>query len=159
MLANGEQTAAAGMKINQNIMTFSELLNYMYRDASQGDKYGVPTYGMFNLASNWSSPVYDRAYDYTVDPDLLAEGYNTNFIINPELDKLTMDMVYGVEAGDSDTYLSIWKQFIKLWNELLPEVPLYSNIYVTVYPDWLENYNQTSYWSFQNAIVYANIAE
>ena len=65
----------------------------------------------------------------------------------------------GVEAGDSETYLNIWKQFIQLWNELLPEVPLYSNIYVTVYPDWLENYNQTSYWSFQNAIVYANIAQ
>lgn len=159
MLANGEQTAAAGMKINQNVMTFSELLNYMYRDATQGDKYGVPTYGMYNLASNWSTPVYDRSYDFTVDPKLLAEGYNTNFIINPELDKLTMDMVYGVEAGDSDTYLEIWKQFIQLWNELLPEVPLYSNIYVSVYPDWLENYNQTSYWSFQNAIVYANIAE
>ena len=159
MLANGEQTAAAGMKINQNVMTFSELLNYMYRDATQGDKYGVPTYCMYNLASNWSTPVYDRSYDYTVDPALLAEGYNTNFIINPELDKLTMDMVYGVEAGDSDTYLEIWKQFIQLWNELLPEVPLYSNIYVSVYPDWLENYEQTSYWSFQNAIVYANIAK
>ena len=159
MLANGEQTAAAGMKINQNIMTFSELLNYMYRDASQGDKYGVPTYGMFNLASNWSTPVYDRSYDYTIDPEMLAEGYNTNFIINADLDQLTMDMVYGVESGDSETYLNIWKQFIQLWNELLPEVPLYSNIYVTVYPDWLENYEQTSYWSFDNAIVYATIAE
>ena len=159
MLANGEQTAAAGMKINQNVMTFSELLNYMYRDASQGDKYGVPTYGMFNLASNWSSPVYDRYDDYTTDPKKLADGYNTNFLVVPELDQLTYDMVYGVEAGDSEGYLNYWKQFIKLWNELLPEVPLYSNIYVTVYPDWLENYEQTSYWSFENAIVYANIAE
>ena len=88
-----------------------------------------------------------------------AEGYNTNFIINADLDQLTMDMVYGVESGDSETYLNIWKQFIQLWNELLPEVPLYSNIYVTVYPDWLENYEQTSYWSFDNAIVYATIAE
>ncbi|MBR3742698.1 MAG: hypothetical protein IKN04_19955, partial [Clostridia bacterium] len=159
MLANGEQTAAAGMKINQNVMTFSELLNYMYRDASQGDKYGVPTYGMFNLASNWSTPVYDRYDDYTTDPKKLADGYNTNFLVVPELDQLTYDMVYGVEAGDSEGYLNYWQQFIKLWNELLPEVPLYSNIYVTVYPDWLENYEQTSYWSFQNAIVYANIAE
>ena len=32
-------------------MTFTELLNYYYRDASQGDKYAVPTYGMFNPVS------------------------------------------------------------------------------------------------------------
>ena len=159
MLANGTQTAEAGMKINQNIMTFTELLNYMYRDASQGDQYGVPTYGMYNLASNWSTPVYDRSYDFTVDPALVAQGYNTNFILNEELDKLTMDMVYGVEAGDDDKYLEIWQNFIKLWNELLPEVPLYSNIYVSVFPEWLENYEQTSYWSFENAILYATIAE
>ena len=70
-----------------------------------------------------------------------------------------MDMVYGVEAGDDEGYLEIWKQFIQRWNDLLPEVPLYSNIYVSVSPDWLEDYEQTSYWSFENAIVYASIVD
>ena len=158
MLANGEQTAAAGIKINQNVMTFSELLNYMYRDATQGDKYGVPTYCMYNLATNFTS-LYDQSYSFTLDPQMVAEGYNTDFIFDEELDKLSMDMVYGVEAGDDEAYLEIWKQFIKRWNELLPEVPLYSNIYVSVYPDWLENYEQSSYWDFEQAILYANIAE
>ena len=45
------------------------------------------------------------------------------------------------------------------WNELLPEVPLYSNIYISVYPDWLQGYEQDSYWDFNQAILYANIAE
>ncbi|MBQ8161373.1 MAG: ABC transporter substrate-binding protein [Clostridia bacterium] len=158
MLANGEQTAAAGVKINQNVMTFSELLNYMYRDASQGDKYGVPTYGMFNLATNFT-PEYDQSYSFTLDPDMVAQGYNTDFIFDEQLDKLSMDMVYGVEAGDSETYLDLWQQFIARWNELLPELPLYSNVYVSVYPDWLENYTQDSYWDFEQAILYATIAE
>ena len=158
MLANGEQTAAAGIKINQNIMSFAELLNYMYRDATQGDKYGVPTYCMYNLASNFTS-IYDMSYSYTLDPDMVAEGYNTDYIFDEELDKLSMDMVYGVEAGDDAAYLDIWQKFIKRWNELLPEVPLYSNIYISVYPDWLENYNQDSYWDFEQAILYATIAE
>jgi len=70
-----------------------------------------------------------------------------------------MNMVYGVEAGDDETYLEIWEAFIQRWNELLPEVPLYSNIYVTVFPDWLEGYEQTSYWSFENAILYASIVD
>ena len=158
MLANGEQTAAAGVKINQNVMSFSELLNYMYRDASQGDKYGVPTYCMYNLASNFTSQ-YDQSYNFTLDPDMVAEGYNTDFIFDEELDKLSMDMVYGVEASDDEAYLELWKAFIQRWNELLPEVPLYSNIYISVYPDWLEGYEQDSYWDFNQAILYANIAE
>ena len=158
MLANGDQTAAAGIKINQNVMTFSELLNYMYRDASQGDKYGVPTYCMYNLASNFTS-LYDQSYSFTLDPKMVEEGYNTDFIFDEELDKLSMDMVYGVEAGDDEAYLEIWKQFIKRWNELLPEVPLYSNIYVSVFPDWLQGYEQSSYWNFEQAILYATIAE
>ncbi len=158
MLANGEQTAAAGVKINQNVMTFSELLNYMYRDATQGDKYGVPTYCMYNLASNFTS-LYDQSYSFTLDPKMVADGYNTDFIFDEQLDKLSMDMVYGVEAGDDAGYLELWKQFIKRWNELLPEVPLYSNIYISVYPDWLENYEQSSYWNFEQAILYATVAE
>lgn len=158
MLANGEQTAAAGVKINQNVMSFAELLNYMYRDATQGDKYGVPTYCMYNLASNFTS-LYDQAYSFTLDPALVADGYNSDFIFDEELDKLSMDMVYGVEAGDDDTYLEIWQNFIQRWNYLLPEVPLYSNIYVSVFPDWLEGYDQSSYWDFNQAILYADIVD
>jgi peptide/nickel transport system substrate-binding protein len=158
MLANGDQTAAAGVKINQNVMTFSELLNYMYRDASQGDKYGIPTYCMYNLASNFQ-PEYDQSYSFTLDPAMVEQGYNTDFIFDEELDKLSMDMVYGIESGDDEGYLEVWKQFIQRWNYLLPEVPLYSNIYITVYPDWLENYTQDSYWDFNQAILYATIAE
>ena len=69
-----------------------------------------------------------------------------------------MDMVYGVDSSDPDTYLDLWQQYIIRWNELLPEIPLYSNVYVSMFPDWLENYEQDSYWDFYQAIVYANVA-
>ena len=36
MLAENPDVAKAGMKINQNVMTFSELLNYYYRDETAG---------------------------------------------------------------------------------------------------------------------------
>jgi peptide/nickel transport system substrate-binding protein len=156
MLANGEQTAAAGMQINQNVMTFDELLNYMYRDASQGEQYGVKTYGMYNLATNFT-PAYDQAYSWTSDPDMVAQGYNVNYLFDDELDQLSMDMVYSVESGDNETYLDIWQQYILRWNQLLPEIPLYSNIYITLYPTYLEGYEQDSFWDFQQAILYASI--
>ena len=158
MLANGDQTAAAGMKINQNTMSFTEILNYYYRDTSQGEKYGIQTYCMFNMASNFS-PIYDLAYNFTLDPELIALGGNLLHIYDEELDKLSMDMVYGVEPGDNEAFLDIWKEFILHWNGLLPELPLYSNIYISMFPDWLEDYEQNSYWSFEQAILYANIVE
>lgn len=156
MLTNGQQTADAGMVIEQTTMTFDELLLYMYRDATQGDKYGVPTYGMYNLATDFYAN-YDQSYYFTSDPDMVALGYNQNYLFDDELDQLSMDMVYGVESGDDETYLKIWQDFIIRWNELLPNLPLYSNVYYTIYPEWLEGFEQNSLWGFQDAIVYASI--
>ena len=69
-----------------------------------------------------------------------------------------MDMVYGVDPSDTDTYLDLWQKFIIRWNQLLPEVPLYSNVYYTVYPEWLQGYEQSSMWEFNQAILYASVA-
>ena len=154
MLQENPDLAAAGIKINRSVMTFTELLNYMYRDATQGEQYGVPTYGMMNLATNFSAG-YDQSYSFTLDPELRAQGYNITMIQDEELDKLSMDMVYGVESGDYPTYLDVWQKFIMRWNKLLPELPLYSNVYVTVYPNTIEGYEQSSFKTFQKAILYA----
>lgn len=157
MLANGEQTAEAGMQINMHTMSFDDLLNYMYRDASQGDQYGVPTYGMYNLATNWTAQ-YDVSYSFTLDPELVAMGYNTTFSKDEELDKLSMDMVYGVESGDDEAYLKKWVAFVERWNEYLPEIPLYSNVYYDVMSDKIQNLECNALWGFSQAVVYANVA-
>jgi len=156
MLANGEQTAQAGMKINQNVMSFDDLLNYMYRDATVDEKYGVKTYGMYNLASNFTA-AYDQSYSFTMDPELVALGYNSNFTNDEKLDKLSMDMVYGVEAGDKETYLKTWVDFIDEWNDYLPEIPLYSNVYYDIMASKIKNLECNSLWDFQQAVVYAYI--
>ena len=70
-----------------------------------------------------------------------------------------MKMVYGVDSSDTDTYLILWRLFIQRWNDLLPEVPLYSNVYITMFPDWLEGYEQDAFWDFQQAILYCTVAE
>ena len=158
MLANGEQTKAAGMEINQQVMTFTELLNYYYRDDSQDQKYGIPTYCLFNLANNFT-PAFDQSYEWTSDPELIANGRNVCRLFDDELDKLSMDMVYGVDSEDTEKYMEIWKNYEKRWNEMLPQVPLYSNVYITMYPDWLENYTQDTFWNFEQAILYATVAE
>ncbi len=158
MLANGKQTADAGMVIEQNVMAFSELLNWIYRDTSVGDQYGVFTYGMFNLATGFAD-VYDYAYNYASDPDskYVKMGYNQNYIFDKELDDLSMDMVYKAAPGDDAAFLDYFQKFIIRWNEILPEIPLYCNDYHTFFPSWLKDYNESSLWDFQKAILYASI--
>ena len=158
MLANGAATKEAGVEVKQNIMTFPELLNYMYRQDAYGlgGDYSVPTYNMFNLATGWNSGAYDFSYEFTTDPAYIEEGYNTTHCYDQELDKLSMDMVFGVEPGDYDTYLDMWQKFVVRYNEVLPRVPLYANIYVSVYPNTLSNYVEGPFWGFSRAIVYAD---
>lgn len=158
MLANSDATKAAGVSIVKTEMTFPELLNYMYRQDSYGlgGDYSMPTYNMFNLATGYNGGVYDESYNWTTDPEYIEQGYNVQHLYDEQLDKLSMDMVYGVEPGDEATYLDLWEKYIVRWNELLPMVPLYSNIYVTVYPNTIDNYAEDSFWGFERAILYAN---
>lgn len=158
MLANSDATKAAGVSIVKTEMTFPSLLSYMYRQETNGavGDFTVPTYNMFNLATGYNGGVYDESYNWTTDPEYIEQGMNVQHLYDKELDKLSMDMVYSVEPGDEATYLSLWEKYIIRWNELLPMVPLYSNIYVTVYPNTLDNYAEDSFWGFERAILYAN---
>lgn len=158
MLANSDATKAAGVSIVKTEMTFPSLLSYMYRQETNGavGDFTVPTYNMFNLATGYDGGVYDESYNWTTDPEYIEQGMNVQHLYDKELDKLSMDMVYGVEPGDEATYLSLWEKYIIRWNELLPMVPLYSNIYVTVYPNTIDNYAEDSFWGFERAILYAN---
>ncbi len=159
MLANGDQTKEAGVKINQNVMSFDDLLNYMYRDSSVGDQYGVKTYGMYNLATNFTA-AYSQAYNWVTaetNPEYYEQGYNSNFTDNVKLDQLSMDMVYGVEAGDSEAYRAIWVDFIKEWNDYLPEVPLYSNVYYDAMASKIEGIECNSLFDFDQAVVYGTV--
>lgn len=158
MLANSDATKAAGVSIVKTEMTFPSLLSYMYRQETNGavGDFTVPTYNMFNLATGYNGGVYDESYNWTTDPEYIEQGYNVQHLYDEQLDKLSMDMVYGVEPSDEATYLDLWEKYIIRWNELLPMVPLYSNIYVTVYPNTIDNYAEDSFWGFERAILYAN---
>ena len=156
MLKENPNTAAAGVQVNETVMTFPELLNYMYRQDAYGlgGDYSVPTYNMMNLAAGWNAAVYDFSYEWTSDPDLIANGYNYIRLYDDQLDTLSMDMVYGVDSSDYATYLDMWQQYVIRWNQMLPELPLYANIYISVYPNTIKGYEESSFWGFSSAILY-----
>lgn len=156
-LQENPDVAAAGMEIKQTVMTFDELVLYMYRDGSQGDKYAVPTYHMFNLATNFS-PTYNLSTTYTTDPDLLRQGANVNFIIDEELENLAISMVKR-DPEDREGFKEAFVDFIDRWNQLLPDLPLYSNIYHDFYNDKIKNYQRTDLARITETILYAYVTE
>ena len=156
-LQENPDTAAAGIKIEQDVMTFGELLNWYYRDDSQDAKYGVPTYHMFNLATNYN-PVYDLSKTYSQDPADVAAGWNTNFIFDDQLEAAAKKMVLN-DPEDREQFKSDFVDFVVRWNELMPALPLYSNLYHDFYNDKLQNFNNNSLIRTSKAILYATIAE
>ncbi|MBU5469031.1 ABC transporter substrate-binding protein [Falcatimonas sp. MSJ-15] len=155
-LQNNPDVAKAGMKINQTVVTFSELLNYYYR-SSDDAKYTEPTYNMFNMATGFTS-VFDPSTNFTTDEDMIAQGYNNNYIRDEELDKLAKAIAL-TDPSDKEGYLANFLAFQKKWNELLPNLPLYSNEYHDFFNEKLQNYNANSMWDLSYAILYANVTE
>ena len=147
------------MSIVQDVVDWDSLLNAIYRTDADGNAV-APFYSMTNLATNLTSTIYDFSFQWTDDPEMVSIGYNTCYLYDMDeggLDQLSMDMVYAVEAGDDAAYLDLWQKYILRWNELLPELPLYSNILVTAIPTWVENYEENAYWDFAHAVLYASI--
>lgn len=154
-LQKAPEVAEAGMEIVQEVMTFEELLNYYYRDASQGEKYAAGAFNMFNLASNFPLGFVPKDV-YTTDPDELAAGYNVNFLIDEELEELA-EGYWKVDPTEKEKFLEGWQDYIVKWNELLPDLPLYSNEIHDFYNAKIKNYEFSATATMVDAFLYATV--
>lgn len=146
MLMNNPDLEAAGMKINQTVMTFSELLNEHYYNPSED------YYSLYNLATNFSTPVYDMKNSF--EP---GHPYNLTHTNNEELYGYACSMLQ-VPSDDSEAFLAEWVKFVDCWNDELPVLPLYSNQYFDLFSNKIENYTDlTGYWNVGYALLYANV--
>ncbi len=159
MLVESEAVKKSGMEIVKTTGNFDGVLSAIYHEDPDGNK--IPAeFGMLNLATSFTSSVYDKAFNWSDDPAYVSMGLNENYLFDMGeggLDDLSMRMVYDVKPGDYEGYLDLWQKYIVRWNEMLPEIPLYSNICVSAVPTWVEGYEENSFWSFENAILYASI--
>lgn len=179
-LANSSDLAAAGMVVRATTGDFDKLLGEIYREASYGYG-GTPTYGMFNLATGFNSLLnLDRAYCWSWDPTYFA--YSDNKLYDPYdldfpydlqgeklsyeeaveasggklgMDYLSMAMVYN--ATTEDEFNEWYGGYLTRWNELMPDIPLYSNFYYDVYNAKIENFKTSPFRGPAQAIVYANV--
>ena len=46
-----------------------------------------------------------------------------------------------------------WQNFIAIWNEKLPDIPLYSDEYYDFYSNRLHDWYSTSVWEWSRAVL------
>ncbi len=136
----------AGLEFNLAKSEWSAVLENFYYS------YELPSeeriYNTFNLATNFSS-VFDR---YAVwHSDYMGTVSNKGQLSDPELDELILAM-RECDPTDKDAYLDAWFDYQVRWNELMPQVPLYSNEYFDVSHIYVDNMDTTPYASYHNII-------
>mgnify|MGYP004910336501 CR=1 FL=1 len=155
-LLESASTKAAGMKFNKTVMSDAELCSYLNRRGANGEeKYTQPSYNVLSLASGLGAAKFDKSGTWTFDEANIANNKNRYF--NHTLDDLSNNMIYGVEAGDDETFEKLWFEYQKEYNAHLPETPLYNWTYCAVFNSKLQGFEETNIWSFQYAILYATI--
>lgn len=154
-LQHNPDVTAAGMVIEQTQGDFTVLLNWMYRDTSEGEEYGVPTYHMMNLASNFPLG-YAVTNEHTTDPQLVEEGYNVTRILDDDLYEFSRTYSL-VDPTDTEGFRTKWVDYIVRWNELLPELPLYSNEYHSFFNSKLTNFVVDDNLGLGIALLYATL--
>lgn len=71
---------------------------------------------------------------------------------------ISMAMVYSVEIGDTAEYNKWFKEYMIRWNELLPDIPLYANIYYDVYnSNKLSSFNTSPFWGAAEELMYQDL--
>ncbi len=145
-----EAMAEAGMELKATTMDFPTLQNAI---THTGDKI----YNMYNLAVGFSL-ASSPWYYYSTDPVWMQGGYNSNWISDKDLEAAAAALK-PIAYDDNDSWLPAWQNFMKVWNEKLPDIPLYSDEYYDFYSTKLKGWESTSVWEWSRAVLDAWVEE
>ncbi len=135
----------AGMDFNVDTGEWSSVLeNYYYSFELGEDRI----YNAFGLATNFSA-VFDRHSQW--HSDFVGTTQNSGQLSDPELDAAIMAM-RELEPTQTEEYLDAWMQYQIRWNELMPQVPLYSNENFDISHVSVNGLETTAYAKYYNII-------
>ncbi len=136
----------AGLEFNLQKSEYNAVLDEFYFAYETPDE--ERTYHTFNLATNFTA-VFDRYYSW--HSDFMETQQNKGQLSDSELDELIIAM-RETEPDDRDAYLDAWLDYQVRWNELMPQVPLYSNEYYDIYNTALTGVNTGPYAGYEDVI-------
>lgn len=144
-----ETMAEAGMELQATTTDFATLQNGILHA-------GDTMYNMYNLATGFATA--NSPWYYFSSDEAWMGNYNTNWIADEELNDAVMPLK-SIPYEDSEAWLEGWQNFIKVWNEKLPNVPLYSDEYYDFYSTRVQGWENTATWGWQNAVLDAWVSE
>lgn len=147
--AFAQNLASVGVKLTVEAKPFDELLRIYYRQQERDCD-------MIYLATNFANVFEPSA---TFSPEDAYQGTdNRSGIADEELYQRAVAMRQ-TESGDVLAYCQKWVAFQERWTELLPAIPVYSNVYFDFYTPTLHNYNAGANVSWAQAIVDAYLGD
>ena len=144
-----EELFSGGFEIKIDLIPFNELLLQFYGIKEKA-------YDLYFLSSNFDFP-FDPSVKFTMN-EAGEPVWGETGIADEELYELALAMRY-TEAGNLGEYVEKWLEFQKRFAEVLPMLPLYSNMYYDFYTEALKDYDIVPFPTWGQAIVPAHIAE
>ena len=139
--------ASAGIDLAIDVLPFDELLADLY---SAGER----SYDLYFLGSNFSK---------LFDPGIVFHADEKNVSVT-DLTRVNDERLFEkaramnfVKAGDTIGYYEAWRDFQTCFGEVMPLLPLYSNLYADFYGSRLTDYSLVGCRDWTEAILSASI--
>ena len=126
-----DNLAAVGIKLELVPESMENLLKSYYRQTER-------TTDMIYLATNFHV-IVDPSITYSTDKTKNHQIWNNTYSDDEDLFYRAVNM-RKTEPGDIFEYVSKWVSFQERYNEVLPTIPVYSNIYFDFFNQYLQNY-------------------
>ena len=141
---------AIGMELQPTTMDVSTLFSCI-------DHQGDTMYNMYNLATGFAT-ANSPWYYYSTDEQWMTAGYNANWIADQELADAAGAM-QNIPYDDTEAWMEAWRNYIQIWNEKLPDIPLYSDEYHDFFSTKLQGWETSSIWGWEQAVLDAWVTE
>ncbi len=139
--------AQVGMEYNVTAGAFSTLVDLYYYPEEDAE------YTAFNMGTGFGTPFDPWLYYSSEGP------YNKTNTNDPRADEVT-EAMRRTDPEDREGYLDKWEEFQAWYNDYLPEIPLYSNIYHTGYSNRVQGFDIMSpTWHSYEQINAMSLAE
>ena len=141
--------AEIGIVLKAEAVPFNDLLKAYYRQTERDCD-------MIYLATNFNY-VFEPSSTFSIEDAYQGENNRTG-IVDKKLYELAVDM-RKTEPGDVLSYCQKWVAFQEYYSEVLPTVPVYSNVYFDFYTPNLQEYYVGANASWAQAIVGAYLGD
>jgi len=139
----------AGIRLTCTQVSQKDLFNQYYRHTER------------NCHMIWTATNFNVVFDpsSTFSPDDAAQGIsNRTGIADEELYELAVDM-RKTESDDTLGYVQKWLKFQERYVEVMPSIPVYSNVYFDFYNARLHNYNPAAGATWGESVVGAYLSD